>query len=94
MTVSELFKQYAEYHAIDTKRSSHETAMKRLRLWVIPILQTSGSTSLRKGLSGLENQDKQRALVILNGIGTESKRQYHSRAKLGQTKIRPHNNAV
>ena len=36
ITVGELFKQYAEYHAIDTKRSSHETAMKRLRLWVLP----------------------------------------------------------
>lgn len=36
ITVGDLFKQYAEYHAIDTKRSSHETAMKRLRLWVLP----------------------------------------------------------
>lgn len=36
MTVEELFNMYSEYHAAETRRSTHETAMKRLRLWVLP----------------------------------------------------------
>ena len=36
MTVSELIKQYEEYHAIDTKATSHDTVKRQLRLWVEP----------------------------------------------------------
>ena len=36
MTVEELFNQYSEYHATETRRSTHETSMKRLRQWVLP----------------------------------------------------------
>lgn len=39
MTIGELYEQYDEYHAIDTKKASHNTMMKRLRIWVLPYFQ-------------------------------------------------------
>lgn len=39
MTVSELFERYKEYHAVETRKTSHETVMKGLRLWVLPYLK-------------------------------------------------------
>lgn len=39
MTVMELFERYKEYHAVETRKTSHETVMKGLRLWVLPYLK-------------------------------------------------------
>lgn len=59
MTVGELYKQYNEYHAIDTKLSSHDTAMKRLRLWVLPYFED-------KRLDRLTQQDLANWKVKIN----------------------------
>lgn len=59
MKVSELFEQYGEYHAIDTKQSSHEAVMKRLRLWVLPYFED-------KRLDKLTQQDLANWKVKIN----------------------------
>lgn len=38
ITVGELFKEYEEYHSHETRRTSHESAMKVLRLRVLPTM--------------------------------------------------------
>lgn len=38
MTVNDLISEYDRYHASETKQSSHDTAMKTLRLRVVPYL--------------------------------------------------------
>ncbi len=39
MTVAELFVKYSEYHASETRQTSHDTAMKRLKQWVLPYFE-------------------------------------------------------
>ncbi len=38
LTVGELFTEYAEYHSHETRRTSHESTMKNLRLRVLPTM--------------------------------------------------------
>lgn len=38
LTVRELFEQYEEYHSHETRRTSHDSAMKNLRLRVLPTM--------------------------------------------------------
>ena len=38
MTVAELVEKYSEYHSTETRQTSHEAAMKELRLRVLPYL--------------------------------------------------------
>ena len=38
LTVRELFEEYAEYHSHETRRTSHDSAMKNLRLRVLPTM--------------------------------------------------------
>lgn len=38
MTLSELIGEYSEYHAMESKRSSHDTVMKVIRLRIVPYL--------------------------------------------------------
>ena len=38
MTLNELIKEYEEYHATESKRSSHDTVMKVIRLRIAPYL--------------------------------------------------------
>lgn len=50
MTFEELFNMYSEYHSAEVRASTHETAMKRLRLWVLPYFKN-------KRLDKLKQQD-------------------------------------
>lgn len=38
LTVRELFEQYEEYHSHETRKTSHDSAMKNLRLRVLPTM--------------------------------------------------------
>lgn len=60
MNISELIDQYNVYHAIETKQSSHEAVMKRLRLWVLPYFGD-------KRLDKLTQQDLANWKVMING---------------------------
>ena len=60
ITIGELIDQYDVYHAIETKQSSHETAMKRLHRWVLPYF---GDTRLDK----LTQKDLANWKVTING---------------------------
>lgn len=48
MTVAELFEKFAEYHATETRKSSHETVMKELRLRVMPYLKEQKIANLNQ----------------------------------------------
>lgn len=60
MNISELIDQYNIYHAIETKQSSHEAVMKRLRLWVLPYFG-------EKRLDKITQQDLANWKVMING---------------------------
>lgn len=48
MTVKELFDKYEEYHANETRKTSHDTAMKILRLRVLPTMANCRLDKLTK----------------------------------------------
>ncbi len=60
ITVEELFLMYAEYHATETRKTSHYAVMKRLKLWVLPYFQD-------KRLDKLSQQDFAEWKVKING---------------------------
>ena len=66
MTVEELYNKYAEYHITETRRSSHETAMKQLRLWVLPYFKN-------KRIDRLTQQDFANWKIALNAKGLQLK---------------------
>ncbi|MCM1168145.1 MAG: site-specific integrase [Ruminococcus sp.] len=48
MTLAELYDKYEEYHAMETRKTSHETVMKSLRLWVLPYIKNCRIDKLTK----------------------------------------------
>lgn len=48
MTVAELVKNYSEYHSTETRQTSHEAAMKELRLRVLPHLKDQKIANLNQ----------------------------------------------
>ena len=59
MTVAELYNKYVEYHATETRRSSHDTTMRQLRLWVLPYFKN-------KRIDRLTQQDFTNWKIALN----------------------------
>lgn len=66
MTVEELINKYGEYHITETRRSSHETVMKQLRLWVLPYFKD-------KRIDKLTQQDFANWKIALNSGGLQIK---------------------
>ena len=64
MTVEELYNKYDKYHATETRKSTHTTTMKRLRLWVLPYFKN-------KRLDKLTQQDFADWKVKISGTDLE-----------------------
>lgn len=62
MTVGELYEKYEPYHATETRKTSHETVMKDLRLYVLPYLDEQRIDKLNQAVLAewkvkLDNRD-------------------------------------
>lgn len=65
ITVDELFEKYEKYHAIDTKQTTHENTMRRLRLRVLPYFEG-------KRLDKITQEDFAEWKVKINALNLET----------------------